>query len=285
MEYRVPELPEVETIARDLRDLGLEGRTIGCTDIRWPATIALLSPEEFAHHIQGKKILQVSRRAKFLLFLLSEGWTCLVHLRMSGRFSVSLSKNAEKHEHVRISLDDGRILVFHDTRKFGRFYLTKKPEKILDKLGPEPLDKSFDLPYFIRKIGSASRQLKALLLDQSFIAGIGNIYADEALWEAKLHPERKTESLTEREIKGLFSAIKNVLQKGIANQGTSLGSGKANFRGLHGSGQNQNDLHVYHKEDKPCPRCSKAIIRIIAASRGSHICPSCQRLTLKGAGH
>lgn len=167
------------------------------------------------------------------------------------------------------------MLRFHDTRKFGRWRLTQDPETVLSKLGPEPLEPVRD---FHKRLHAKSRILKPLLLDQTFIAGLGNIYVDEALWEAKIHPQRKSDSLTKSESASLMNAIRKVLKKGIRNLGTSLGHGKANFQLPDGeSGRNREALNVFRQTGLPCPRCGTNIERIKVGQRSTHICAVCQR--------
>ena len=185
----MPELPEVHTIVHDLNVAGLVGTTIAAASVFWPRTIAFPSPRAFCKTIKGKKISAIRRRGKFLVFDFEKGHHLLIHLRMSGRIHwVNTDSKRLKHEHVILSFDDGKQLRFHDTRKFGRMYLVENPQKILNKLGPEPLAGDFKFKKFAERLHKRKRLLKPLLLDQSFIAGLGNIYAYEALWESKIHP-------------------------------------------------------------------------------------------------
>jgi formamidopyrimidine-DNA glycosylase len=197
---------------------------------------------------------------------------------MSGRLHlVSDDLPRKKHEHVILSLADGRQLRFHDSRKFGRLYLTSDAEKILNRLGPEPLATGYTQKIFARSLSPRKRMLKPLLLDQTFIAGLGNIYVDEALWESKVHPRRIAASLTESEIRALYRAIPRVLKRGLKNLGTSLGTGKTNFYSIaKHQGRNRDELKVFRRTDLPCPRCQTKIQRIIVGQRSTHICPKCQ---------
>jgi formamidopyrimidine-DNA glycosylase len=274
----MPELPEVETIARDLNAVGIVGKTIADARVFWKRVIAEPSAAEFCRSITQKRVAGVRRRGKFLVFDLAEGASLLIHLRMSGRLHWVPQQSArERHEHVVLGFADGSELRFHDTRKFGRMYLTPEAETILGRLGPEPLDPAFTVELLQTLMKSRQRQLKPLLLDQSVIAGLGNIYVDEALWEARLHPRQPSDTLSRRKIAALHSAIQTVLQRGLKNLGTSLGTGKANFYSVgRRRGQNRDALRVFRRTEEPCPRCAAKIQRIIVGQRSTHICPKCQ---------
>ncbi len=219
----MPELPEVQTIVNDLNAADLTGITISAARVFWPSTIAEPSPKLFCQRVKGQQFTAIRRRGKYLVFDVDDGHTLLLHLRMSGRLHlVSADTPRAKHEHVIFSFDDGRQLRFHDTRKFGRLHLLKDPERILDRLGPEPLTSGFTANVLSERLKHRKRLLKPLLLDQMFIAGLGNIYVDEALWEAKLHPCRIAASLATPEIKALHHAVPRVLKRGLKNLGTSL---------------------------------------------------------------
>ena len=277
----MPELPEVETVVRDLRRNGLEGRTVSGVTVHWHRTVASLSPAAFAQGVVGRRIERIWRRAKYLVFDLSGGSFLLVHLRMTGRFELGDRDTAlDPHERLTIQLDDGRRLRFLDSRKFGRWTLTDRPEPILDRLGPEPLARGFTRSRFAERLKAHRRQIKPLLLDQAFLAGVGNIYADEALWEARLNPQRVAALLSRGEADRLHDAVCAVLRRGIENSGTSLGTGRANFYSVAGRrGRNQNGLKVFRKVGEPCPRCGAPIERLVVAQRGTHVCPRCQPRT------
>lgn len=265
----MPELPEVETIAQGLKKAKLEGRTIENAIVSWPKSAAT---KHFVENIKDRKILKVSRRGKNLVFKLSKGFL-IIHLRMTGRLSFDVHS---PYERIAFKLDDGRYLKFIDTRKFGRAYLVDKEDEVLGKLGPEPLE--IELKDFKALISGKKRQLKPLLLDQTFLAGIGNIYVDEALWEARLHPLTRADALTEPQVKALFHAIQNALLKGIERQGTTLGSGKTNYYQVDGSkGKNATKLQVFRRTGKKCPRCETIIERIVVGQRSTHICRECQK--------
>jgi formamidopyrimidine-DNA glycosylase len=275
----MPELPEVETIARDLRAAGIVGRTLACAGVFWPRTIGAPAPEEFCRRVAGRRVAAVRRRGKYLIIDLEEGaGSVLVHLRMSGRLHLVAAGGARgPHEHAALTFTDGRELRLHDTRKFGRVYWTAAPESFLRRLGPEPLDPGFTARRLAAMLSRRKRRLKPLLLDQAFIAGLGNIYVDEALWEARLNPLRPAHTLTAAEARALHRAIRRVLARGLENLGTSLGTGKANFYSVgRRRGRNRDALRVFRRTGEPCPRCGAAVRRMVVGQRGTHICPRCQ---------
>ena len=280
----MPELPEVQTIVNDLNAANIAGKTIMGAKVFWSRTIAEPSARAFCSRIKGKKISAIRRRGKFIVFDFNKKDHMLLHLRMSGRLHlVPCDLPRKKHEHVILSFKDGRQLRFHDTRKFGRFYLISDDEKILGRLGPEPLASSFTLNIFARSLSARKRLLKPLLLDQTFIAGLGNIYVDEALWESKIDPRRIAASLSKSEIRALHRAIPRVLKRGLKNLGTSLGTGKTNFYSIaKHQGRNRDELKVFRRTDQPCPRCQATIRRIIVGQRSTHICPKCQKTGVRG---
>jgi len=266
----MPELPEVETIARRLKP-DLVGKTIISADLLWSRTLAVPSPKKFKEQIKGQKILDVGRRAKYLNIQLSD-FNLLIHLRMSGDLSIRNSTiRAEPHDRLILKLSDGKSLVFNDTRKFGRVWLTAKPEEVLGKLGPEPLSADFTVEWLHAALHDKRRQIKPLLLDQTFIAGLGNIYTDEALHVAKLHPLAASDSITARQARALHEAIHEVLNEGIRRNGAS-------FDWVYRGGEFQ--FRVYGRADKECPVCGTRIKRILVGQRSTHYCPKCQKLSL-----
>ena len=275
----MPELPEVQTIVNDLVASNVVNRTIVGVEVFWPKTIGDMKTETFRKKVSGQTIQNIRRRAKYIIFDFAAQWHLLVHLRMSGRLYLTPnSLKQDKHEHVILHLNDNSDLRFHDTRKFGRMILTENPESILGKLGPEPLSNDFSAKQFKTMLKSRHRQLKPLLLDQTFIAGLGNIYVDEALWEARLHPQRIASSLSTKKVNDLYHAIRKVLQQGIDNQGTSLGDGKSNFvSAKRRQGNNAKNLMVFRRTNRECPRCGSMIKRIVVGQRSTHICPRCQK--------
>ncbi len=266
----MPELPEVETIARGLR-LELVGKTILSADVLWARTLAMPSSKKFKEQIKGQKIKNVSRRAKFLNLQL-ETYNILIHLRMSGDLVVRKGKiKPEKHDRLLLYLSGGQTLAFKDTRKFGRVWLTHEPERVLGKLGPEPLDKGFTAEWLYNNLRARKRQLKPLLLDQTFLAGLGNIYADECLNMAKLHPLALASTMKPGQAVALHKAIRAVLKEGIRRNGASIDW-------VYRGGEYQNYFRVYDREGKPCLACGTTIKKLIVGQRGTHICPKCQKL-------
>ena len=275
----MPELPEVQTVVDTLHQCGIVGGTITDATVSWPKTIAGQSPADFRKRITGCRVFDITRRGKYIVFELSKGLAMLIHLRMTGRLNWVLhDQTIGKHEHVILKMGTQHDLRFHDTRKFGRIFLTEAPERILEKLGPEPLGKSFTRARLINMLAAKSRQIKPLLLDQTFVAGMGNIYVDEALWKAGIHPLRLANSLTRKEAETLHRAIRQVLNQGLQNMGTSLGSGKGNFYSVgNRPGRNAGKLKVFRRTASPCPRCRTLIQRIVVGQRSSHVCPVCQK--------
>lgn len=272
----MPELPEVETIRA-----GLEGRVTGArivkVELLWPGCVATPSPEELAAELPGRTIERAGRRGKFLVLDLDEGAALTVHLRMTGRLRIARASEARGgHLRAAITLDRGDELWFEDQRKFGRLYFTRDAHElaaVLSKLGPEPLEASFTRDALSELLGGRRAQLKPLLLNQGFIAGLGNIYVDEALFRARLHPLRRSDSLTAAETAALHEAIVYALEQGIANRGTTL----SDYRDASGArGTNRERLQVFRREGTPCPRCGTPIEKIRVAQRGTHVCPTCQ---------
>ena len=276
--YQVPELPEVQTIVDGLNASGVPGCRIDAVTVRWPRTIATCSPDVFTRRLKGRGILTIYRRAKYIVFELSDQLWMLVHLRMTGRLVVAArTGRGDPHLQVLLRLDDGRCLAYHDTRKFGRFFLTSEPASILGALGPEPLAPGFSARMLFESIGRRRRRIKPLLLDQGFLAGLGNIYVDEALWLARIHPLRAADTLSWQDIRSLHRAIRFVLRQGIRNAGTSLGKGKGNFVSAQSDqGRNRNQLKVFQRTGQACRRCGHAIERIVVGQRGTHVCSKCQ---------
>jgi len=266
----MPELPEVETFARALKP-ELVGKTVLSTDLRWARTLATPSPVQFKKQIVGQRIVDVSRRAKYLILRL-EDYSFLVHLRMSGDLIIRRGKiKPEKHDRLLLHLSNQNYLAFNDTRKFGRVWLTNKPDEILGKLGPEPLEEQFTAQWLFENLHTRQRQLKPLLLDQTFLAGLGNIYTDESLHIAKLHPQRASNTVSQKQAGALCEAIRTVLKEGIRRNGSSIDW-------VYRGGDFQNYFRVYGRDGEPCPVCGRAIQKLTVGQRGTHICPNCQRL-------
>ncbi len=269
----MPELPEVETIARKLKPQ-LVGKTIQDAQLRWQRTLAFPSPRKFRGLIKGQQIQNVTRRAKYFILQLSD-FSLLIHLRMSGDLLIKKGKiKPEKHDRLILNLlsaeGDLSHLVFNDTRKFGRVWLTANAEDVLGKLGPEPLSRAFTPRWLHTALHSRHRLLKPLLLDQTFLAGIGNIYADESLHLAKLHPLAASDSVTEQQAEALHRSICQVLKEGIRRNGAS-------FDWVYRGGEYH--FRVYDRTGKPCPVCGTSIERILVGQRSTHFCPTCQRLS------
>jgi formamidopyrimidine-DNA glycosylase len=276
----MPELPEVQTMVDDLNAAQLPGLSISGVAVFWPASISDLDVRSFSGLLTGRRILIFRRRGKYILAPLDSGWVMAAHLRMSGRF-VLAPPTAQRSRHVQVEfrLSDGRRLWFHDTRKFGRFYLAPDEQTICGHLGVEPLSKGFSRKAFKEILSGSRRQLKPLLLDQTVIAGLGNIYVDEALWAAAIHPLRPADSLSTAEVQRLHDHIRRVLRQGLNHAGTSLGSGRNNFSSLAGRpGGNAELLKAYHRTGLPCLRCSTPMARILVGQRSTHFCPHCQSM-------
>ena len=279
----MPELPEVQTIVYDLEHSALVDRRISAANVFWNKSIATPTPAEFRRQIKGQRISAVTRRGKFIILHLQTPWHLLIHLRMTGSIEF-LNRRVKRSKHARVvlRLDDGRRFCFRDPRKFGRLYLVPDPLIITGNLGIEPLSNHFTSAWFENVLHKVSRMLKPLLLDQGFIAGLGNIYVDEALWEARLHPRRKSDSLSTKEVKALHRSIRKVLRRGLLSKGTTLGgaSSETTFRSLDKrGGQNKKFLKVFRRTAQPCPRCATNIERLLVGQRGTHICPGCQTLS------
>lgn len=276
----MPELPEVEVYVRELKSL-LAGRTVIHAGVFWPRTIAFPDAETFAKQVVGQRFAQFGRRGKYMLLHLESGATMIVHLRMTGRlYLIDADTPPGPHTHVVMRLDNGQQLVFQDARKFGRIWLTTEPTAVLAKLGPEPFDPAFTDEAFAGALRGRSASIKALLLDQGIVAGVGNIYADESLFRARIHPARPGSSLRGEEVAALRAAIQQVLGEGIAHAGSSLGtSGLQNYSRPGGApGGFQEKFQVFRRTGQPCPVCGATIERIVVAQRGTHICPRCQPL-------
>jgi formamidopyrimidine-DNA glycosylase len=264
----MPELPEVETIARTLRP-DLIGKTILDADVRWARTLAMPSVRKFKEQVKGQVIQGVGRRAKFLNIKL-EAYNLLIHLRMSGDLLLKDGKiKPEKHDRLILILSGDQSLAFNDTRKFGRVWLTDDMERVLGKLGPEPLGDDFTPQWLYAALHARHRQLKPLLLDQSFLAGLGNIYTDEALHMAKLHPLALSDSVKPKQAGKLHHAIQSILQEGIRRNGASIDW-------VYRGGEFQDHFRVYGRTGEPCPVCGTTIQRLLVGQRGTHICPNCQ---------
>jgi formamidopyrimidine-DNA glycosylase len=266
----MPELPEVETIIRNLRP-ALLGKQILSSDLLWSRTLVSPSPAIFQKRIRDQQIQDIFRRAKFLQIKLSTAHL-IIHLRMSGDLLVVLGGyQPAKHDRLILKLSQDGTLVFSDPRKFGRVWLVDDPAGIFQNLGPEPLSDGFTPAWLHAALQSQRRQLKPLLLDQSFLAGLGNIYTDEALHMARLHPLTPSDAVSMQEAEILWMAIREVLEEGIRRNGASIDW-------VYRGGDFQNHFRVYGRQGEACPVCGSAIQRIVVGQRGTHICPTCQAL-------
>lgn len=272
----MPELPEVETVVRALQP-DLIGRVIESAGLDWANGLVMPDPESFLARVKGQRVVKMERRAKYILIGLDADWL-VIHLKMTGRLYIVPDEaitDADRWVHFRFQLDNGHQLRFSDARKLGRVYLTADLAPIVGKLGPEPLSDDFTAESFKALLAKRSGTIKPLLLNQGFIAGIGNIYADEALHRAHLHPLRKSDSLSPQEITNLYEAIRWVLKKGIERQGASIGW----YRQPDGSiGRMQDEFFAYDRAGQPCRTCGQGVIeKIVVGQRGTHYCPHCQK--------
>jgi len=264
----MPELPEVETVARRLASQ-VCGKKIVAVDVRWHGSIDRPSVQFFKRDLLQRRIHSVGRRGKFLVFSIRPDLYLLAHLRMSGDFIVCNStESMGKHVHAVISLVGGRELRFDDTRKFGRLYLVKNPQEVTGNLGLEPLSAEFSVGIFSEMLRQRKGALKPLLLKQSFIAGLGNIYVVESLWRAKLHPLTKANRLRAKDVSVLHRAIREILGEAIRRQGTDIGDS------VWKAGEYR--TRVYGREGRGCLRCGTTIKRIVVGQRGTEFCPKCQ---------
>ena len=274
----MPELPEVENTVRDLKPL-LVGRRVQEVQILWPRLVHGKAPEAFAVELTGRQIVNTDRRGKFLLFPLDNGRIWIVHLRMTGQLHLVPTQTAiDGHVHALLQLDNGQQLRYRDARKFGRFYLVDEAEELLAKLGPEPLSAAFTPLELFNRLQGRRPAIKTLLLDQRVLAGLGNIYADEALFAAGINPRRPASTLTQADCNRLHMAIRQTLATAIREGGSSLGgSALTNYRRPIGvQGRFQQRHQVYRRAGQPCPKCGAPIERIKLAQRSTHFCPNCQ---------
>lgn len=269
----MPELPEVETYRRELAP-ELQDRTVLSAQVFWPNIVAAPDVKQFEAGIANQQFRDFGRRGKYLLLHLASGKTLIVHLRMTGEVHIHPPDvERDKHTHVIMPLDDGRVLHYRDQRKFGRLWLVDDPESVLHRLGPEPLEDEFTHVRLAKGLHGRKASIKALLLNQSIVAGVGNIYADEALFRAGIDPRRAGDTLTEDEISSLRDEIRIVLEMGIDKRGSSL----QNYVRLGGMKGGFQDLHqVFRKTGQPCPICATPIERVIVTQRSTHFCPQCQ---------
>lgn len=272
----MPELPEVETVCRGL-EAALSGRKIlrltqRRADLRFPL------PERFAEQVEGRRLLSVSRRAKYLVFTLAGGLSMLAHLGMSGQMLVSEKPPAkpQKHDHLLFAFDGGMHLTYRDPRRFGLFDLVETAHiashHLLAHLGPEPLEKSFNIKYLSDMLQRRTGAIKPVLMDQKLVVGVGNIYASEALFLAGIHPETPAHDAVPHAA-ALVKAIRQVLKAAIASGGSTL---RDYVRSSGDAGYFQHDFSVYDRAEKPCKRCQEPIQHMVQAGRSTYCCPRCQ---------
>jgi len=274
----VPELPEVETVARLIRR-PLVGRRIEGTHVAWERTLGGQPKRAFSRSVRGAHVAAVERRGKYVILVLERdgenAGRILVHLRMTGRLHVDPAGEPERdYTRVVCRLDDGAELRFVDVRKFGRFRFLRDPDEVLGELGPEPLEDGFDATWLRGALRARKRLLKPLLLDQTFLAGLGNIYVDEALHQARLHPLAPAHRVSAPKAAALAEAIRTTLAEAIEREGSSFDVFYRTPEGNPGSYQHQ--FQVYGRTGKPCRRCGTLVRRIVVGQRGTHLCPRCQ---------
>ncbi|WP_458412254.1 DNA-formamidopyrimidine glycosylase [Schinkia sp. CFF1] len=275
----MPELPEVETVRRTLLKL-VKGKTIADVEVRWPKLIKKPDDvQQFQLLLKGQSINDIERRGKFLKFVLDD-FVLVSHLRMEGRYGLySKEEPFDKHTHVFFFFTDGTELRYRDVRKFGTMHLFVKgkeeKEPPLSELGVEPFDTDFTVTYLSERLKKTDRKIKVALLDQKIVVGLGNIYVDEALFRAGIHPERPAKSLSATEIKRLHKEIIATLTEAVAKGGSTVRS-YVNSQGE--IGMFQLELLVYSKKGEPCKNCGTAIEKTTVGGRGTHYCPKCQKV-------
>ncbi|MBN1176575.1 MAG: bifunctional DNA-formamidopyrimidine glycosylase/DNA-(apurinic or apyrimidinic site) lyase [Dehalococcoidales bacterium] len=266
----MPELPEVETIRTELLPYVL-GRTITGVDLFWERIVRQPSVEEFTSRIVGRKINGISRRGKYLFFHLNAGGVLVMHMKMTG--SLIINPSDDRFTRAVLHLDNGTALHFWDPRKFGVMWLDEDDSAVLAKLGPEPLDDDFTPEVLAEILRNRTAPVKPVILDQSIIAGIGNMYADESLFDARINPTRPAGSLSDDEVRRLHASIRRVLLKALKEKGASI----RNYIRPDGSpGTAHDEFNVAHGVGKDCPRCGTPVRRIVVRGRGTYFCPKCQ---------
>ncbi|HSX58304.1 MAG TPA: DNA-formamidopyrimidine glycosylase, partial [Candidatus Saccharimonadales bacterium] len=270
----MPELPEVETIRRDL-EKEIVGHKI--VDLTFSVPKMLQPSPEAVQKVIGRHIVTAGRVGKLLLLGIENDGTVGIHLKLSGRLLIRNQSDPEdKFNYVTFKLDDGRELRFADFRKFGYVKMIENSvqlTEIKDKYGPEPLTKEFTFDALKKVLSKPNRAVKTVIMDQEKIAGVGNIYADEALWYAKIHPETLASSLNDQQLEALYQGIIKAIEQGIADRGTSVDD----YLDIYGKeGGHAKNLNVFRQNGEPCSRCGTIILKIRVGGRGTHFCPSCQ---------
>lgn len=279
----MPELPEVETVRRRLEPV-LTGRRLERVEISDPRLVRPYEPDEVAAELQGERVASVERRGKYLIVRFETDRVLLIHLRMTGGLRHSATGlDDDPHRRALIRLDDGSDVAYRDVRRFGTWLLLEPGELdayLATRLGPEPLDAVFTAARLGQRLLKRRAPVKAALLDQRTLAGMGNIYVDEALWRARIHPLRPAESLGHDELRRLHRAVRRSLEQGIAHQGSTL---RDYALPDGGSGSMQHEFKVYGRGGEPCDRCGTPIAKIRVAGRGTWFCPACQPVSLQTA--
>ena len=269
----MPELPEVETVRNEILPY-IIGRYVTGVTLFWEGIVKEPSAEEFYSRLIGQRITSLNRRGKYLIVSLSSDDFWIIHLKMTGSLIIGQdSSQPPKYTRAIIHLDKDTNIFFRDPRKFGILKLVKDKNTIIGKLGPEPLETDFTPQVLAQLLAKRTAPIKALLLDQHLIAGIGNMYADEALFAAKIHPLRSGASLSREEIERLYNAIREVLWAGISKKGASTDT---YFRPDGTRGSAHDEFNVAHGSGKTCPNCGTPIERIVVRNRGTYFCPKCQ---------
>lgn len=274
----MPELPEVETIKKTLNQLVIN-KTITEVNVYWPNIIKKPNDvEEFKHKLIGQTIKRVHRKGKFLLFELND-YMLVSHLRMEGKYSIhSVVEPLKKHTHVVFSFSNNEQLRYNDVRKFGTMHLIPKGEenlkKPLNQLGPDPFEEQFTCRYLCNQLGKTSRVIKVALLDQTIVSGLGNIYVDEVLFRARIHPLKKSNELSESEINAIRKHAIDTLNEAVTKGGTTI---RSYVNGQGEMGMFQQELFVYGQESHPCKQCGQTIEKLKVGGRGTHICSNCQK--------
>ncbi len=269
----MPELPEVETVKNELLP-HVTGRSITGITLFWEGIVKEPSAAEFCSGLTGQRILGIARRGKYMIFFLSGGDYLIIHLKMTGSLIVQKStEEPPRFTRAVIHLDDGNGVFFRDPRKFGAMRLVEDRDRIVGKLGPEPLEADFTAQVLARRLAKRKAPMKALLCEQNLVAGIGSMYADEALFAAGIHPVRSAKSLSREEIERLYRAIRRILRAAIENKGASVST---YFRPDGSKGTAHFEFRVAHRGGKPCLVCGTPVERIVVRGRGSYFCPKCQ---------
>ena len=268
----MPELPEVETVTQSVKK-HLLNHKFTLLNTNWSKVLHNFSVSDFNNHIKNKNISDVYRRGKFIIFDFN-GFVMAVHLRMTGKLYVKTSLDqSKKHISAYLKFSD-KYLIFEDTRKFGRFYLYDNINYLNNKLGIEPFSKDFTEKWLINGLKNKNRQMKQFLLDQSFIVGLGNIYTDEALWYAKIHPLSKSDDIPIVKVKELYKAIKKVLSESIKMGGTTIRDYTYDYSYV---GNYALNLNAYGRKGQSCKRCGILITKYKIAQRGTFVCTKCQK--------